>query len=161
MILKFIKGKAFLGIFSVIAVLSSVVTVYLYDSKIINNVKEILPHIITLSSVILAVVSLVLTIMVSMTDKPFYKSIKDRYKKYLMQLYSNVKISAYTSIISIIINIFVMSINTEIVFSNVCFKLIVAGIDAFVFYLMIIATFYAFHNSMEILILNDNIKNNK
>lgn len=156
---KFLLNNIYIFTYIILSILISVIIIILYKYRLIENISEILPHIITFSTVILGVISLVMAIILQFRDSQLFYQI-EKETSYIQQLYFNVKSAIYMSILTILINILILSLNIEILHRFQLVKYILAFVDSFIFAMMLITSILAFCNSFQILMYKGDTKNN-
>lgn len=134
-------------------ILSIVVTV-LYIIGIIHSVKDVLPHIITFSTIMLTVVGLVFTIIVSIREEKVFKILGIDFATAKDELYHILKLSIVLCVAVVIesIGILILSINNDI------FKYILCLGCSFTFFMMLCTTASAFLISVSLLQIGDDLK---
>lgn len=156
---KFLLNNIYIFTYIILSILISVIIIILYKYGLIENISEILPHIITFSTVILGVISLVMAIILQFRDSQLFYQI-EKETSYIQQLYFNVKSAIYMSILTILINILILSLSIEILHRFQLVKYILAFVDSFIFAMMLITSILAFCNSFQILMYKGDTKNN-
>ena len=152
---KEIKNKFFnhlyLFVFIIVSILPSVFVCWLKYKKIITRGSELLPHIITFSTIVLGLVSLVFTIIVSIRDRSFYRLVKEKQPRILDQLFGCLIASVYASLLLVIFSMLALVISFP---NNILKFSLIFAISANFFFLLF-TTVQMFKLSIEMLKLDD------
>ena len=152
---KGIKDKFYnhfyLFVFIIVSIAISVFVCFLKYNKIITNGSELLPHVITFSTIVLGLVSLVFTIIISIRDRSFYRLVKEKQPRILDQLFGCLTASVYASLLLVIFSMtaLVISLSNDILKYSLIFIISVS------FFFLLLTTIQMFKLSVEMLKLDD------
>lgn len=152
---KGIKDKFYnhfyLFVFIIVSIAISVFVCFLKYNKIITNGSELLPHVITFSTIVLGLVSLVFTIIISIRDRSFYQLVKEKQPRILDQLFGCLTASVYASLLLVIFSMtaLVISLSNDILKYSLIFIISVS------FFFLLLTTIQMFKLSVEMLKLDD------
>lgn len=152
---KGIKDKLYnhfyLFVFIIVSIAISVFVCFLKYNKIITNGSELLPHVITFSTIVLGLVSLVFTIIISIRDRSFYRLVKEKQPRILDQLFGCLTASVYASLLLVIFSMTALVISL----SNDVLKYSLIFIISASFFFLLLTTIQMFKLSVEMLKLDD------
>ena len=152
---KGIKDKFYnlfyLFVFIIVSIAISVFVCFLKYNKIITNGSELLPHVITFSTIVLGLVSLVFTIIISIRDRSFYRLVKEKQPRILDQLFGCLTASVYASLLLVIFSMTALVISL----SNDVLKYSLIFIISASFFFLLLTTIQMFKLSVEMLKLDD------
>lgn len=152
---KGIKDKFYnhfyLFVFIILSIAISVFVCFLKYNKIITNGSELLPHVITFSTIVLGLVSLVFTIIISIRDRSFYRLVKEKQPRILDQLFGCLTASVYASLLLVIFSMTALVISL----SNDVLKYSLIFIISASFFFLLLTTIQMFKLSVEMLKLDD------
>lgn len=152
---KKIKDKFFshlyIFIFIIISIFISIIVCILKCKDIITNGSELLPHVITFSTIVLGLVSLVFTIIISIRDRSFYRLVKEKQPRILNQLFGCLTASVYASLLLVIFSMVALVISH----SNDILKYSLVFIISGSFFFLLLTTIQMFKLSVEMLKLDD------
>ncbi len=154
MLIRFIKKKAYIFIFLLISIIISIITVLLYKQKIINSCMEIIPHIITVASIVLGIITLVLTVLISIRDGKTYKWLKTNKPNILEQTYGFAISALIGSLISIITSLLIL-VTKDTLIKCAVYKYLCAFILSTSFVYMILSVITSFSQSIQMLQISD------
>lgn len=137
------------------SVVFSVFISILYFFNILKDIKNVLPHIITLSTVMLTVMGLVYTVIISIRDGKIYKLLKERLSKATDELYHLLKQSILLCVVVVLIAIAIMVTNVSNIYAKYC----ICMLASYMFSKMLCSSTSAFLISVSLLEADD--KNNK
>lgn len=152
---KGIKDKfynhSYLFVFIIVSIAISALVCFLKYKEIITNGSELLPHVITFSTIVLGLVSLVFTIVISIRDRSFYQLVKEKQPRILDQLFGCLTASVYASLLLVIFSMtaLVISISNDILKYSLIFIISVS------FFFLLLTTIQMFKLSVEMLKLDD------
>lgn len=141
----------YLFAFIIVSALVSILVCLLKYAEIITNGSELLPHVITFSTIVLGLVSLVFTIIISIRDRSFYQLIKEKQPKILDQLFGCLIASVYASLLLVIFSMVALVISH----SNAILKYSLIFIISVSFFFLLFTTAQMFKLSVEMLRLDD------
>lgn len=150
-----IDNNWYIVVILIISIFFSVVVIFLYIKGIFTSGMECIPHILTVSSIVLGVVTLVLTIMISIRDGKIYKFTQSRNPKLLTQIYGYTISSLIASAISIALSLFII-LTKELITKCYIYKYICVCILSITFIYMVLAVSMSFIQSIQMLRLDDN-----
>lgn len=137
-----------------ISTLLSIIITFLYKKGIISSGMECIPHILTVSSIVLGVVTLVLTIMISIRDGKIYKYTQSEHSKLLVQIYGFTISSLIASAFTIVLSICII-LTQKLIFKCFIYKYICIFTLSIAFIYMILAVAMSFIQSIQMLRLDD------
>ena len=138
-------------VFIIVSIAISVFVCFLKYNKIITNGSELLPHVITFSTIVLGLVSLVFTIIISIRDRSFYRLVKEKQPRILDQLFGCLTASVYASLLLVIFSMTALVISL----SNDVLKYSLIFIISASFFFLLLTTIQMFKLSVEMLKLDD------
>lgn len=152
---KGIKDKfynySYLFVFIIVSIAISALICFLKYKEVITNGSELLPHVITFSTIVLGLVSLVFTIIISIRDRSFYQLVKEKQPRILDQLFGCLTASVYASLLLVIFSMtaLVISLSNDILKYSLIFIISVS------FFFLLLTTIQMFKLSVEMLKLDD------
>lgn len=155
-----IKNKAYIFIFLIVSIFCSAIVAVLYYNKVLSSGMEVIPHIITVSSIAMAVITLVLTILMSIREGKVYKHIRSHRPDILSQVYGYTISSLVSSFVSIILSIIVLmtkdAISNCAIYKYACIILLSQS-----FIYMTMSATMSFFQSIQMLRLDDDEEENR
>lgn len=150
-----INNNWYIVVILIISIIFSVVVIFLYIKGFLTSGMECIPHIITVSSIVLGVVTLVLTIMISIRDGKIYKYTQSKNPELLTQIYGYTISSLIASAISIVLSLFII-LTKELISKYYIYKCICVCILSITFIYMVLSVSMSFIQSIQMLRLDDN-----
>lgn len=150
-----IENNLYIVVMFIISVVLSAVVTVLYGKGILTSGMECIPHILTVSSIVLGVVTLVLTIMISIRDGQIYKYAKSEKPELLTQIYGYTISSLIASAFSIVISLCII-LTHELIAKYCIYKYICICILSIAFIYMVLSVSMSFIQSIQMLLLDDN-----
>lgn len=145
--MNIIKKHTYIFIFLIISLAFSIATCFFNYFGLIVNGMNVLPHIITFSTVILGVISLVFTIIVSIKDGEFYKMVMEKRPRIINQIFGSMKGATWASLFLILVSIIALTVNIESTFIKYPLIFLISGC----FYFLIITTLHMLQLSFQLL----------
>lgn len=124
---------------------------FLYTKGYIVNIRDTLSQVISFSSIMLAVVSLVFTIIISVKDGNLYQTLKELFDNAIEELHKILKESILFSILVVFYSLSILSININ----SFVTKCIIGSIGLFLFGMMTCLCLSVFLISLTLLKKSD------
>jgi predicted ABC-type exoprotein transport system permease subunit len=132
----------------------SIGVTYFYAIGLIKNIKTTLPQIISFASIMLAVLSLVFSIIISIKDGKMYQILKEYLGDAIQELHKILKECIVFSILVVLYSLTLLSIEISPTF----LKWMAAGIGLFLFGMMVCLCLSSFLISITLLKNSDKYK---
>lgn len=148
------KKYAYIWVIMLISMVGAFVITLLNKCGRIKSGLEILPHIITIDSIILGLVTLTLTIMMTIRDGAIYRKAKERNPDILTQVYGYSTAALVASMLSVLLSIWIL-LTRACLDKSPLYKSCCVFFSTMFFIFMIISVTISYSQSIQLLRLDD------
>ena len=153
-IIKSYYNNAYWIIFLIISFGLSIIISILNFKRIISPGLDIIQHLLTVSSIVLGIITLNLTIILSIREGKVYKTIKEKHKNLLSQLFGYATSAIVSSASVIFVSLLILS-TKHYIYSYLIYKIICILFLSTSFLNMIMDTAMSFFQNIQLLKLDD------
>lgn len=135
-----------------VSIFVSLLTFFFYEHGLIINIREVLPHVLTFSTILIAVISLVFSVVLSIRDGNLYKFIKKQFSESIKELYGLLKSSILYCIGVVLVSLIILTTNMQ---NILLAKMVLCMLGSWLFSMMILTSIGAFMASLSLLNLDE------